>query len=215
MRIVTNIILGCFGLTSLLHLYAAFYHKEHMRRMTKVCIMPLLVAYYVLLVGASLFTVPLGAIFGWAGDVFLIKIDRKHYFRMGLFFLLLGHLFYVFSLLYYAETIFMQPLIISIIIALPLCAGIFFFSRPARGMRFYVVIYGMVIEAMSISALQLMLNHTGLWGVVIFAGSLLFMVSDSLLACFTFNTPPKYGDIYVMLPYILAQASLVVGLAQL
>jgi uncharacterized membrane protein YhhN len=65
---------------------------------------------------------------------------------------------------------------------------------------------------MSLSALQLLISRRDEWGLLIFAGSLCFLVSDTLLAYFTFRTKPKYGDFFVMLSYLAAQPGIIRGM---
>jgi uncharacterized membrane protein YhhN len=135
--------------------------------------------------------------------------------RIGLFFFLLGQLLYIISLLFYIETIHTLPLVLCIAAALPMCPGVYRLAQPRKGMRRSVIAYSIVIETMGVLALQLMLNQRGPYGIMVFAGSLLFMLSDAILGYFTFHALPRRGKFYVMLPYILAQAAIITGFAPL
>ncbi|MDR2363216.1 MAG: lysoplasmalogenase [Spirochaetaceae bacterium] len=48
-----------------------------------------------------------------------------------------------------------------------------------------------------------------------FIGSLCFLISDSILGYFTFRTSSKYGSFFIMFFYMIAQGSIVIGLANL
>jgi uncharacterized membrane protein YhhN len=80
-------------------------------------------------------------------------------------------------------------------------------------MRIPTLIYGIIIEVLGLCALQFMLYRQDAVGIAVFAGSLFFVFSDSVLAYFTFRTTPGYGHILVMLSYIIAQGSIVIALA--
>jgi uncharacterized membrane protein YhhN len=82
-------------------------------------------------------------------------------------------------------------------------------------MRIPVIVYETVIMLMSLTALQLLAGEKSAVSAVIFAGSVLFLVSDSLLARFIFSVKPAWGDFVVMACYIAAQAAIVMGLAAL
>jgi uncharacterized membrane protein YhhN len=64
---------------------------------------------------------------------------------------------------------------------------------------------------MVIFALQVFMANERDFGGFVFAGSLCFMVSDSMLAYDTFRKKIKYGSFLIMLTYILAQLFITLG----
>jgi uncharacterized membrane protein YhhN len=62
---------------------------------------------------------------------------------------------------------------------------------------------------MAVSALQLFLAQGELFGAFVFAGSLCFVASDTMLALVTFRKKPLY--VYVMITYIAAQLLITLG----
>lgn len=77
-----------------------------------------------------------------------------------------------------------------------------------------VGVYIFVISCMSATALFFAIsNGQNAWWA--FAGSLLFVLSDSLLAFQLFRTPFKYGRLLVMASYIPAQLLLAWGILSL
>ncbi|GHV61993.1 hypothetical protein AGMMS49587_07590 [Spirochaetia bacterium] len=202
-----------FAAIALTHLISLCFDHPRLQNVTKVCLLPLLLVAYLLSAESLRLIIILAMAFGWGGDILLIKINNKTFFQLGLGCFLLGHICYILSLLMFTPTVHFTVLVISCIAAIP--AGVIFLKivHPDKAMMIPVIAYSVILGSMVLCALQFLLNQGGIIGAAVFAGSLCFMVSDSLLAYFTFQKIPKYGNILVMFPYILAQAGLVLGLA--
>ncbi|MDR2111164.1 MAG: lysoplasmalogenase [Spirochaetaceae bacterium] len=194
------------------HLVSLFLRKRKIEIVTKICLVPLLLAVYVL--GAKNLFVPLALalIFGWGGDVLLLKINEPRFFRLGLVSFLIGHLWYIPSFLYFTGGLNLMALGVSAAAALPLGIAIHALIKPEKTMNLPVTVYEIVILLMSLSALQLFLYRRDGWGLLVFAGSLCFLLSDTLLAWFTFRAKAKYGDFFVMLSYLAAQSGIIAGM---
>jgi uncharacterized membrane protein YhhN len=194
------------------HLVSVILRNEKLRVVTKVCLMPLLLTIYVL--GADRLFVPviLALIFGWGGDVFLIKGSDLRFFRLGLASFLIGHLCYISSFVYFTGTFNMPAFIVSAAAAVLLGFAVHSIIRPVKAMNLPAICYEIIILLMSLSALQLLLYRRDEWGLLIFAGSLCFLISDAILAYFTFRTRPKYGDFFVILSYLAAQSGIIWGI---
>jgi uncharacterized membrane protein YhhN len=117
---------------------------------------------------------------------------------------------------------FNRPVLIACVaVAIPLTIEGMKVIHPAGIMRIPSVVYAFALQGMSFCALQLMLSRPGPAGIVVFAGSLCFLVSDTLLGCLTFKTPLapppektiRLGEILVMLTYSVAQGCIIAGLA--
>jgi uncharacterized membrane protein YhhN len=210
--LMVRVFIALFTGVSAAHLVFAFFSKPFPQVVTKICIVPLLGAIYVL--GAKTFFMPvfLALIFGWGGDVFLLKISDARFFRLGLASFLLGHLCYIPSFLYAAGGPHITALVISAAAAVPLGVAIHSLIKPEKAMNLPVIAYEIIILLMGLSALQLLISRRDGWGLLIFAGSLCFLVSDTFLAYFTFRTKPKHGDFFVMLFYIAAQSGIIRGM---
>lgn len=207
--------LGLFFVLGALHLAFILWGSPRIQRITKVLLLPFLGWYYAASAETFLVLVLLAAILGWIGDVLLIKIQNEVFFKAGLISFLLGHLLYIPAMFFFAGTVRVPLLIISIIAAVPLGALIPRFIKPNKSLRIPVICYGIIIELMSLSALQLMAARPEFWGILVFMGSLCFLISDSILGYFTFRTLSKYGSFFIMFFYIIAQGSIVIGLANL
>jgi uncharacterized membrane protein YhhN len=207
-------ILGLFAAVGALHLWAILRGKRRFRRISKVCLMPLLILYYTVQAEGPLVLVVLGAALGWAGDILLIWISRLRYFRLGLLSFLLGHICYALAMARLAGSFHIPVLIASAIIALPLGIAGLGVIKPDKDMRVPAIFYGITIGLMSLSALQLMLARMDAAGAAAFGGSLFFLVSDSTLGYFTFRTTTRRASFFVMLTYIAAQGCIIAALAR-
>jgi uncharacterized membrane protein YhhN len=155
----------------------------------------------------------LAILFDWGGDVLLLRSDEKKFFQLGLFCFLAGHLCYIFTLIKFTGTFNGGALAASAAAAAILAMAVLRLINPEKDMRLPVIVYIVVIESMMLGSLQLLLYRGDLTGAAIFGGSLCFLFSDTVLGYFIFRTLPKYGNAVIMLPYILAQAGIVCGLA--
>ncbi|MDR1239686.1 MAG: lysoplasmalogenase [Treponema sp.] len=207
-----RIFIALFIGMSAAHLISLILLKRKLRIVTKICLMPLLLAVYIS--GADTIFIPImiALIFGWWGDMFLLNISERRFFKLGLASFLLGHLCYISSFLYTAGTLNVMALLVSIAAAVPFGVAALLFTRPEKSMRLPALVYEIIIILMSLSALQLLLARRDGWSLLVFAGSVCFLISDTLLAHFTFRTRLKRGDFFVMLFYIAAQSGIVWGM---
>ncbi|MDR0590227.1 MAG: lysoplasmalogenase [Spirochaetaceae bacterium] len=208
-------VLGLFCILGGLHLALILWGGPRIQGITKVLLLPPLALYYIVAAEQFSVIVLLAVIFGWIGDIFLIKIQKEAFFKAGLASFLLGHLLYIPAMLSFTGQGSIPARIIAIIVVIPLGVLIQRLIKPTRAMRIPVLIYGIIIVLMSLSALQLMIARREAWGVLVFFGSLCFLISDFILGYFTFRTISKHGSFFIMFFYMLAQGSIIVGLANL
>jgi uncharacterized membrane protein YhhN len=138
-----------------------------------------------------------GLIFSLIGDVLLIRQDR--YFVQGLIAFLLGHLCYI-------AAFWTDPNLLSGLFYL---IYVIFFLRllwPGLGkLKVPVIVYAVVIATMGWMALSLTINHHDHHTFHAFLGSVVFIVSDSLLAFNKFKTKISLGPFWILATYFLAQ----------
>jgi len=210
---VPAIILGAYGLVGIIHEMAGLRFWELTRKITKGLLMPVLLIYYVLAAHQLLWTAVAAIALSWLGDLFLIRKDEPRFFRLGMVAFLLGHVFYLVALVMMTTGVHVPSLIASICVAL---AAEFFLPRlinPPKQLRGAIIVYGVVILAMSVSAQQYMASNPTVGSVLVFVGSIVFVFSDVLMTYLAFGKKPKYFNAITMLPYIIAQGLIVVGLA--
>jgi len=203
------IFLIVLGVVSLVYLVTLFFKESILQFILKSCLVPLIMAVYVSGQEKILITIVLALVFAWLGDVLLIKINNPIFFRFGLASFLIGHIFYIITMFTHAQPLHIPVLIISVIAAV--CYGIVTFKtvKPSPEMKIPVIAYEAIILIMVISALQLFLAHVSWFGALIFAGSICFIASDTMLALVTFRKKPLY--VYVMITYIAAQLLIALG----
>lgn len=149
----------------------------------------------------------------WAGDVLLLFQNRNIFFILGLAAFLLAHVCYV--IVYQKQvgkariSVQWLPIAAVVIYSIALLAYLW----PAlHSMRLPVVFYALAITVMLVTALHLKNFLLPQAFRLVFGGSMLFVISDSLLAINRFKTPFSLAGFLIMLTYGLAQYFIATGL---
>jgi uncharacterized membrane protein YhhN len=209
-----------FALVSLVHVTAIFLRKGKLRRISKLFIVPPLLAAYIAGQGTPLIFPVMALLFGWLGDALLLKINEKTYFKLGLASFLLGHVCYIIAFIEClgffepggAGRINIAAMAVFIPIAIVIGVADFRFIKPPREMYLPVSLYMIFILIMTFWGLEVLILNPGLAGLLIFTGALCFMISDTILAYYTFRKLTIPGAVMIMVIYIIAQAEIVIGL---
>lgn len=210
-----------FLLAGAAELYSSVTDAVIVHQFAKPFLLLTLIGYYVFARhGQSLsLTFLLALFFSWAGDVLLMfQQGDTSFFIYGLGAFLLAHIFYIFTCRqhrYEDETNALQGLQ-RIRFAFPVVlagSGLVVILVPHLGELLWpVMAYALVITLMVLNAL-FRFGRTGQPSfVMVFGGSILFMISDSLLAINKFIEPVKLGDFWIMATYIAAQFLIVQGI---
>lgn len=212
-----NITAALYLLTGLVDVCAEYAHLRGVTHITRPLLMPLLLACYLSATGLRLTSrdrLVAGAIaFSWVGDVVLMSAEgRELWFLGGLVAFLIAHLFYIGAFTQVADRQVQPVLRRHIWLALPLAAylaGLLSVLIPAvdTHMRAPIAIYGMVIGTMVLFSINRYKRVNDRSFALVFAGAVLFMLSDSLIAVNRFLC---HGDlwlsgVWIMLLYILGQ----------
>jgi len=205
-------VLGVYGLVGIVNLVAALFFKESIRKLSKACLMPALLVFYIVGVGQIQFLVIAALVFSWAGDVLLIQKEKPTFFRLGLAAFLLSHVLYAIAFVALAGSVNVLALVVSAVVAVPLGIAMLRLINPDAAMKIPVTAYAVVIILMSMAALQLMLVRPGFPGVQVYVASLVYIFSDALMAYLLFHRQAKYFNVITMIPYIVAQGGLITGL---
>ena len=207
-----------FALVSAVHLYACYPPvKRRLRIVTKLMLMPLLLLCYLTRSADISPLIILALLFGWFGDAFLLLSDRKAPMLCGILAFGVGHVFYVCYFcgmwaspklwaLAVAAACYLAGITVASLRIHPLVKG---YLKPAT------TLYMLLLCATGFSIFGALISTRQPWLILAFAGSLLFLVSDSILATLYFDRPLKYGNFFVMLTYILAQACILIAAAHL
>jgi len=157
----------------------------------------------------------LALVFSLLGDILLLFVDQsEHFFTLGLVAFLTAHLMYVLLFLKHRNTDKSPFGFIALLLIF--AASLFYFLKDGLGvMLIPVVVYMVVILAMSTTAyLRKNKANTLSYGLV-FLGALFFMASDSILALNKFHQPIPWSNISIMVTYAIAQYLIVLGVLKL
>jgi uncharacterized membrane protein YhhN len=207
-----------FFLVALLVLVADVARLEVLHHLTKPFIMISLLGYYFSSVpsGARSFVLILALVFSWAGDV-LLMFSGELFFMLGLGGFLISHVFYVLTyrqhkaekgegFLGVQKIRYAFPIILA-------GTGLLTILYPTLGgLRVPVTAYALVLVVMVLAALFRFgfTEPKSFW--LVFAGAVLFMVSDSTLAINKFLQPVPNSGLLIMSTYMTAQVLIVEGL---
>jgi len=158
-------------------------------------------------------------IFSWFGDMLLMfgEIDFI-YFMIGLVSFLIAQIFYIFLFL---RTINIsgkmpflkkKPYFLIAYIAFGLIVYTILYSHLDAVLRIAVFIYMVALLSMSVMALNRFGNGHPISFSLVFIGSLLFVLSDTMIALNKFLAPIPYEGILIMTTYISAQYLIMRGL---
>ncbi|NOR75300.1 MAG: hypothetical protein GQ525_09085 [Draconibacterium sp.] len=158
-------------------------------------------------------------LFSWFGDILLMfgKIDFI-YFMVGLVSFLIAQIFYI-SL--FLRTINLsgkmpflkkKPFWLIAYIAFGLIVYTLLYSNLNSALRVAVFVYMVALLGMSAMALNRFGNGHPISFRYIFIGSLLFVLSDTMIAINKFMEPIPYEGIFIMTTYISAQYLIMRGL---
>lgn len=138
-----------------------------------------------------------GLILSTIGDIFLIKQDK--FFVQGLISFLLGHLCYIVAF-------WTSPNLPSLVFYVAYV--IFFLSllwKHLGKLKIPVIVYSLVLAVMSWLALSRTIENHNHQTFHAFLGSIVFIISDSLLAFNKFKKPFSLAHLFILGTYFLAQ----------
>lgn len=186
----------------------------------KPLIMIWMAVYFLLFSQKKSFTIPvlLAFFFSWLGDNFLMLSDRNElFFFAGVGGFFLAQLTYIYIYTRYSEEnkkgyLGRKPLLI--IFFLLYVGGIYYILFPGLEgmMKPVILVYALSLMGMSMMAL----NRRGRVNPhsfrFVFFGSLLFLLSDSMIAINKFTHEFTLAGFWIMLSYIAAQYLIMRGL---
>ena len=204
-----------FVVVSILHLIACYRRYPKFRSVTKVLLMPLLCALYCVAAPEVRMFVVAALVFGWIGDVFLLFKNGKIFMLLGVCAFAIGHIFYIGAMLSEHPSL-------HVLMLIPVALCVIWMTFVYRKLLPYApkslkkpgLLYALLLSGTCLSALYVLLVTGKPAYLIAFVGGLFFMLSDTLLTGQKYRKELRHGNFYVMLTYIIAQALLVLGLAQ-
>lgn len=159
-----------------------------------------------------------GLTFSMAGDIALML--PKGSFIAGLIFFLIAHIFYILGF----NVTIPEFSIAAFFVLLLISMNAYEISRRIikacveqgrKNLRVPIIFYTVVISLMVFSALLTLIRPNSEWiplaSLLVSLGAISFFVSDSLLTWNRFVTPIKFGDLFVIITYHVAQITIILG----
>ena len=209
-----------FALIVIIELVGRLVDTIQLEYAVKPLIMIWIAVYFLRSKQKTAFTVPvlIAFFFSWLGDNFLMFSEKNELFffaGVGAFFF--AQLTYIFVYAKYAENggkgyVQKNPLISFFFLAYIAGMLLLLFPGMEGMMKPIIAVYALSLMAMSMMAL----NRSGRVGdssfKLVFVGSLLFLLSDSMIAFNKFHSAIPLAGFLIMLTYISAQYLIMRGL---
>jgi uncharacterized membrane protein YhhN len=215
MKQQSKIIFGIYAVVVVLELLFIYLDQSRLRWFTKPLLMPLLlIGFYTASdkrSGLFFNLILVALILSWAGDVLL---QVKGMFIPGLISFLLAHVFYI---IYFSKTgngkqgLLQQQWMIGIPVLVYILIFLWQLNPFLGTLKIPVTIYGITICSMLLTAINTKRKISNKAAVLFFAGAILFVISDSLLAVNLFAMHHVVLSLFVMLTYAAAQYLIVTG----
>lgn len=158
-------------------------------------------------------------LFSWIGDLLLMFTERGFsFFISGLSAFLIAQILYVFLFLRTINISGKKPFLkkksyyLLVYIAYGLIVYAFLFDQLDIVLRVFVFIYMLALLSMSIMALNRFGNGHPISFSYVFIGSLLIVISDTLIVTNQFLIAIPYAGVLIMASYISAQYLIMRGL---
>lgn len=209
-----------FAIIVIVELLGRLLDNIQMEYFVKPLIMIWIAVYFLLFAKKNAFTIPvlLAFFFSWVGDNLLMLSGKNElFFYAGVGGFFCAQLAYVYTFIKYSEQGgkgFLQKNPWLAVFFLAYVAGILVLLFPGlKGMMKPVItIYALSLILMTMMAL----NRSGRVGAMsftlVFAGSILFLLSDSMIAINKFHSAIPLAGFLIMITYISAQYLIMRGL---
>jgi uncharacterized membrane protein YhhN len=217
-----QILLTVYFLVLAVEIFANLTNAAPLQYFSKPSLMLILLVYFGVntrKIASSLkYPIIFALVFSWLGDVLLL-IDKqtKSFFIYGLGAFLGAHLCYIFYFWKIRRANGIEKLPNALIYAAIAAYSLSLFAILAPHVKNLLIpigVYALVISTMlgtSLAAFDFGKQNFGKMSVL---GTLLFIVSDSILAINRFAAPFEYAPVFVMLTYAVAQLLIAEGSLQ-
>lgn len=204
-----------------LHLAAILLELHKMVALSKLLLLPLLMAYFVQKTGPvrtaaqRWLLLAMGA--SWLGDALLLGGSQPNLFIAGLASFLLAQITYafVFGRDGQRQTGLLRQKPWLALPVLAVGAGMYAYLHPHLGeMRLPVILYVLAISSMVLAAIHRFNRVAPGAGYLVIGGASCFLISDAILAVNKFVAPFPAASVLIMLTYMAAQLLIVKGMVQ-
>ena len=199
-------------------LIVLFFELQNLQIITKPLLMLILLVYFWTKscdLNSPKYLIMLALFLSWLGDIFLL-FDKQNprLFIYGLGSFLLAHLCYIvyFYQIRKQNGVDFSPKIFPSLGVLIYVVGLFMLLAPSlENLQIPVFVYALTLAAMLLTSYHAFDFKKHYFGKICVAGTLLFVVSDSLLSINRFYQPFEFANVFIMLTYAIAQFLITVG----
>jgi uncharacterized membrane protein YhhN len=175
---------GLYIAAALANVFSIRYAKRIIRPVSKICLMPLLMLFYLFNSDNLSFALAFALFFSWCGDIALVH-PRKFGPYAGIASFFAAHILYAIAFAGLTPKINAMAFVFSFLPVLSIeCLFIAKLSIPNKH-KFFALLYGIAIGLLVVASLQVFMGHRSMAGFLPVIGSVLFFVSDAILAWFT------------------------------
>lgn len=209
-----------FAIIVLVELSGRFLDNINLEYMVKPLIMIWVAIYFMIFKRKKTFVLPvlLAFFFSWLGDIFLMFSGKNElFFFAGVGGFFCAQLTYIYTFTTYSEKGgkgYLQKNPLLVLVFLAYLGGILILLFPGLEgmMKPIIIVYALSLIGMSMMAL----NRMGRVGrrsyLLVFVGSILFLLSDSMIALNKFYADFWLAGFWIMITYIAAQYLIMRGL---
>jgi len=204
----------------IVELTGRFTDNINLEYFVKPLIMIWMAVYFMIFRKKKEFTIPvlMAFFFSWLGDNFLMFMRKDEIFFFagvgGFFFAQLSYIYIFTKYSEHGGRGYMQRNLILGFLFIAYGAGIYYLLFPGLEglMKPIILIYALTLIGMSMMALNrhTRVNHTSF--LLVFIGSVLFVISDSMIALNKFYMEFSLAGFWIMITYIAAQYLIMRGL---
>lgn len=172
--------------------------------LSKPFIITTLVIVYLVAVKKPNFWYVSALFFSFWGDVLLLF--KEQYFVFGLASFLIAHILYIKLTAGFIKKVKSRKIILaSIPFVAFFCALLYLIIDNLGEMKIAVIVYGIVISAFGVVSFLNYLQEKSTENLWLFLGTIIFIISDTLIALHKFHEPKEFHTVTIMLTYIVAQ----------
>lgn len=203
-QIKISIVSVLFLLVAIADVFAVINQNKSLEIIFKPLLMTTLVIVYLLSVKKANFWLVSALFFSFWGDVFLL--DKTNSFVFGLASFLVAHIMYIKMVSNFLQK---TSVIKKVTAAMPfviLFAILLYIIYPnLNNMLLPVIVYGIAISTFGTLALLNYYQKKSKKNICLLLGSVLFIMSDSLIALNNFYSPSNILNILIIILYIVSQ----------
>jgi uncharacterized membrane protein YhhN len=205
------IFFALYSLVAFINIFSIQYEKSFVRFISKICLMPILMFFYIFNSDTISFIIIMAIIFSWCGDILLINPNKLKLYA-GILSFLFMHIMYIIGFICLLSEINIMIFILSFFLIFLIEISFIMKLHIPNNHNVAIVIYGITIGLLIIFSLQVFICCKNTGSILLLAGSILFFISDAVLLYFdTIKAMTKNSLTVIMLTYIVAQICIVFG----